>query len=235
MTNDLLHIKLKNRLNKLASSDYDNFESWQIAEAFNKAQLEWVRRQVHGNNLHKEGNESSKMSIDDLQILLTEAVLKAHDLRDGFWQTNKLPGDYLYGKRMSAKAISDCCLERVSMVFYPVENTDIDILAIDENRKPSFEWRESYYTLQNNVVRLYTNGEFDLTSVKMMYYRKPKEVKFKGDLDLITGVPHIAHVECEFKDDITEIILDEAAALLAGDIESMMQVNRLKTNAQSNE
>lgn len=75
MNNNLLQIKIKERLNKLASQDYDNLKCWQIAEAFNKAQLEWVRRQVHGNNQRKEGDESTKMLIDDLQLLLVQVNL----------------------------------------------------------------------------------------------------------------------------------------------------------------
>ena len=51
MNNDTLQLKLKQRLNKLDSQDYDNIEPWQMIEAFNKAQLEWCRRNLHGNNL----------------------------------------------------------------------------------------------------------------------------------------------------------------------------------------
>ena len=50
-----IQIKVKERLNKLASNDYDNIECWQIVEAFNKAQLQWLRRQLHGFNQFKEG------------------------------------------------------------------------------------------------------------------------------------------------------------------------------------
>ena len=72
MNNATLQLKLKQRLNKLDSQDYDNIEPWQMIEAFNKAQLEWCRRNLHGNNPYKEGDEGSKKRIDDLQILLTE-------------------------------------------------------------------------------------------------------------------------------------------------------------------
>ena len=41
MLNQTLIIKLKQRLNKLSSNDFDNIENWQILEAFNKAQIEW--------------------------------------------------------------------------------------------------------------------------------------------------------------------------------------------------
>ena len=63
------------RLNKLASNDYDNIECWQIIEAFNKAQIEWCRRQLHGNNMYKEGDEMHlRRRIDDLQLLLTNQI-----------------------------------------------------------------------------------------------------------------------------------------------------------------
>jgi len=50
MNNNTLLLKLKQRLNKLDSQDYDNIECWQAVEAFKKAQVEWCRRQLHGSN-----------------------------------------------------------------------------------------------------------------------------------------------------------------------------------------
>jgi hypothetical protein len=69
MNNNLLQLKIKQRLNKLSSMDYDNIECWQVQEAFNKAQLEWVRRQLNGINLKREGAEQSVTKVDDLQEL----------------------------------------------------------------------------------------------------------------------------------------------------------------------
>ena len=68
MNNNLLQIKIKQRLNKLASFDYDNIECWMIQEAFNKAQLEWVRRRLHGLNASREASEQSVTIVDDVQI-----------------------------------------------------------------------------------------------------------------------------------------------------------------------
>ena len=70
MLNSTIVIKLKQRLNKLDSQDYDNIECWQAVEAFNKAQVEWCRRQLHGINIVKEGDEQSTRRKDDLQVLL---------------------------------------------------------------------------------------------------------------------------------------------------------------------
>ena len=79
MLNSAITIKLKQRINKLDSQDYDNIECWQVVEAFNKAQLEWCRRQLHGNNMYKEGDEMSKRRIDDLkqEIRRNQKIKKA--------------------------------------------------------------------------------------------------------------------------------------------------------------
>ena len=76
-------LKIKQRLNKLDSSDYDNLQCWQIREAVNKAQLEWIRRQIHGVNLVKEGDEETRMRVDDLQPLLIQTTLNGTNSSSG--------------------------------------------------------------------------------------------------------------------------------------------------------
>ena len=42
------------------------------------------------------------------------------------------------------------------------------------------------------------------------------------------------NVQCEFKDDLVEVILDDTAALIAGDIENMYQQQRGMQSAEKN-
>ena len=95
MNNNLLQIKIKQRLNKLASFDYDNIECWMIQEAFNKAQLEWVRRRLHGLNASREASEQSVTIVDDVQILLTETPL-GRTIKDKFVESDSLPANFLH-------------------------------------------------------------------------------------------------------------------------------------------
>ena len=236
MTNNLLQIKIKERLNKLASLDYDNIECWQVSEAFNKAQLEWTRRQVHGANQFKEGDESSKMNIDDIQVLLTDTLTSPVLLtkRDLYYETNTLPSNYLYFKRFAVKSISDCCVEPRRMTVYLAQVADIDNLLTDNFRQPSDAWGETFCTLSSNKLKVYTNNEFELTQPILYYYRKPREVAFINCTNPSTGIVAVTDVTCEFKDDIAEMLVDEAAAILAGDIESIMQYQRNKQNSTTN-
>ena len=112
MNNTTLQVKVKQRLNKIDSQDYDNIQSWEIAEAFNKAQIEWVRRQLAGTNMRQEGDEMSKRRIDDLEILLKRERLFGVDVNYngtfGYFESSnfgviydpELGGDYLEFKKI---------------------------------------------------------------------------------------------------------------------------------------
>lgn len=231
MNNQTLQIKLKQRLNKLASNDYDNIECWQVVEAFNKAQVEWVRRQLHGNNLYKEGDEMSKRRVDDLQILLKEETLTG-TTTDLFFQGN-IPQDYLEYKRISAYATQECCPDPSLMTVYLAEEANVNLILRDSLKRPDYDWRETFCTWIGNSVRVYKR-EFDFSSVVLTYYRQPRRIEIAGCQNPYTGVTSIVDIESEFKDDIVELLLDDAASLIAGDTENSSQYIRNQNSAERN-
>ena len=233
MNNNLLQVKIKQRLNKLGSFDYDNIECWMIQEAFNKAQLEWVRRRLHGLNALKESSEQSVTVVDDLQILLSETELRGLE-KPKYFESVNIPGNYLHFVRVSANVKNDCCPKRALSTIYQAEEANVDILLADSFKSPSFEWAETFCTILGDKIRIYTNGHFTVHDTRLVYYRKPKDIQILGCSNISTGQTYTTNVECELKDDICEIIADEAAAILAGDIESMNQYQREVQNAQRN-
>lgn len=233
MNNSILQLKFKQRLNKLDSHDYDNIEPWQMAEAFNKAQLNWCRRQIHGYNYFKEGDEGSKIRKDDLQILLKEKKMRS-EKKKLYYETEQLPSDYFQYKRVSCNANSDLCEKKRGMVVYLAEEANVNELLRDVNRNPNFAWGETFCTLIGNKVRLYTNDEFEIDDIMLTYYRFPVYVQFKGFVNPYTGKIAESDIECEFKDDVTELIIDEAVKIISGDIE-LLNVNKLKqTEVETN-
>lgn len=230
MNNQTLQIKLKQRLNKLASNDFDNIECWQIVEAFNKAQVEWVRRQLHGNNMYREGDEMSKRRIDDLQILLRESNLPGSQ-NDRYFESSSIPSDYMEYKRITAYATSECCPEPRSMTVYLSEEANVDLIFRDPLKRPDYEWGETFCTWLENNVRVYKK-DFTITDVNLTYYRQPVNIEIAGCQNPYTGLNSAVDIECEFKDDIVEVLLDETASLIAGDIENF---NQYTTNQQTAE
>lgn len=231
MNNSLLQIKITQRLNKLSSKDYDNVEPWMIQEAFNKAQLEWTRRQIYGLHTRREGSEQSTGLVDDLQVLLKYQTLTGTNKPEFFEAV--LPSDYLYYVRTDVNAKTECCGTR-RMTVYQVEEANIGILVDHEHYKPSFEWSETLVTLLGNNLRVYTMGEFEVTACNLVYYQKPTPIAILGSVDPSTDTQITTEVISIFKDDVLEIIIDEAAAILAGDIESMNQYQREVQNIQKN-
>lgn len=231
MLNSTVTIKIKQRLNKLDSQDFDNITCWQIVEAFNKAQVEWARRQLHGVNLTKEGDEGSTRRKDDLQILLETFNLNIANKQ--YYYAGLLPDDYLQWKRVDVLSKKDCCDKR-SMMVYLAEEANLRELLRDKSKQPSFEWGETFATLKGGDVNIYTNEEFDIEQADLIYYRQPIKIQILGCVDPYTNLASTANVECEFKDDIIELIIDEAASILAGDIESGNQFSRGTEGAERN-
>ena len=232
MLNSTIIIKVKERLNKLDSQDYDNFECWQIVEAFNKAQVEWVRRQLHGINVVKEGDEQSTRRKDDLQILLNTIPVSLSNADRSF--SAAIPENYLQWKRVDAFATNKCCEEKRPMTVYLAEEGNLSQLLRDVSKRPSFEWAETFATLKNNRVFIYTNDEFDITDAEVTYYRQPRQIQIQGCVDPYTNVESTTEILSEFKDDIVELIIDEAVSVLAGDIESGNQFSRGTETAERN-
>ena len=232
MLNLTLRLKVKQRLNKLDSQDYDNIEDWQIIEAFNKGQVSWCRRQLVGTNILKQGDEQSKRRIDDLQILLKSQVIPMVNQQVYYESSIILPADYFEFKRVNVKAVSDCCPDPKDMVVYLVEEANVPILLRDNLKNPNFEWGETFMTFINNRFRIYSNNQFTVEPITFYYYRQPILIQFINVSDPYTGVVSATDVECEFKDDIVEVLIDEAAAIIAGDIESFNQYSRESENAE---
>ena len=231
MLNNVISIKIKQRLNKLDSQDYDNLECWQIVESFNKAQVEWTRRQLHGINQVREGDEQSTRRKDDLQVLLNTQKLTL--VNKEYYFAADLPVEYLQWKRVDVYAKKDCC-EKRRMNVYLAEEGNLNQLLRDVNKRPDFAWGETFATLKGNEVNIYTNGEFGINSADLIYYRQPVKIQIKDCVDPYTSVASLVEVPCEFKDDIIELIIDEAVAILAGDIESSNQYTRGSQGAERN-
>ncbi len=198
--------KIDLRLNKSASSDYDNIWGYVKQEAFNKALLEWVRRQKRGKNQTREGDEETSDRVDDLQVLLKVEEL-SFKYKKKFVETSKLPTDYLYYKRLTPYVSKGNC-SSVYIKSHLREEANVDELITD----PSFEFEETFHTMIGNRLHVYHNDDFVIDTVILTYYRKPKFYNFKKLDDVI-----------EFKDDVCDVIVDEACKIISSDIESLNQ------------
>lgn len=217
MDSRLVNIKLLSRLNKLASGDYENIECFYKVEAINKAQLEWSRRQLHGTNLHKEGDEKSTMRVDDLQFLLKGKDLTCSNKKDIYDESETFPTDYGWFKTVRIYGSNETCKDKLMIDVTQIEEGNVNEWLNDWSKRPSFEFRQCFYTLSGNRIKVYTNSEFHVSKLELIYYRKPRLFSLEDCEDIDGNLT--AGVDLEFKDDVAELIIDEAASILAADIE----------------
>lgn len=229
MNNTTIKLKVYQRLNKLSSKDYDNIHDWQILEAFNKGVVAWCRRNLQGTNLSKTGDEATKRRIDDLQVLLKTYSLKFHNKKE-YYESELLPTDYFEWKRISADATHGCCNEPRKLKIYLAEEANVDMLLSDAHKKPNFKWAETFCTMAGNKIKIFTNNEFELSNTILTYYQQPRRIEIKGVSNPYTGDISTTDVECQFKDDLVELFIDEAVKILAGDVESL-NVQQISDNS----
>ena len=234
MDNLTIETKINERVNKLDSNDYDNVHKWKIVEVFNKGMVDWLRRQLHGTNTHKTGDEQSKRRIDDLQVLLRSIQLDP-EKKDCHYASTIWPEDYLEFKRVSITGKTECCESNKGWVIYLVEEANIDVLLRDYTKKPNFDWRTTLVTLMGNVVKIWTNDEFEVPEATLTYYKQPQRIEIQGVSNPYNGgQPSAAEVLCEFKDDIVEVFIEEAVKILSGDIEYMNSIQIADKTIESN-
>lgn len=210
-------VKIDLRLNKGASQDYDNIWSYHKIDAINKAISDWVRRQKRGKNQTQEGDEQSADRVDDLQVLLKKDNITVRD-KDFYAESNRLPSDYLYFKRVTPYVSKGTC-SNIRIESRLKEEANVDNLL----STCSFDFEETFHTLMGNRINIYHNNDFKVEKVELTYYRKPK-VYTPENLDQVF----------EFNDSVCELIIDEACKILATDIESFNQKNSSQERVENN-
>lgn len=231
-TPQLTIIKLRASLNKLHSSDYDNLPDWSAVVAINEAQIKFLRRQIIGINAEGTGDEGSRVRVDDIEFLLNPEPLVIKGRNNSlFFKSDELPGDYMYFKYIIPKATKGAC-RRIPITSSLVEESNVPEYLDDWAYSPSFEWRRTFHTLAGRRVKVYTKQEFSIDEIDLVYYREPRHFD-------ILGYKHedgrdSSNASLEFKDDVAELIIEEAAGIVAGKIESFNQYNVSKTDTQGN-
>lgn len=201
-----------------------------MSEAFNKAQVSWVRRQLEGINQYKTGAEGSIRRIDDLQVLLSDYPLEMID-KALYYESKFRPIDYMDWCRISANAWNECCPPRPLTIFLGNE-ADRDMYLADSNREPSYDWKTTFATCINDTFRIYSNGQFTVQDPILTYYREPRKVVFKDCINLDTKQQSTIDVLSEFPDNIIELIIDDAASLLMADMDALQKAQYLAQNAE---
>lgn len=219
-------ISFRQRMNKLHSQDYDNIPDWAAVEVINKAQLQLIRRIFQGRTLTQDGAEETRIRIDDLQNLLTPPTKLQVTPKGYYYLSDELPENYLYyGLLIPYCRKGDC--SNVKMMSVLEEEANSQMILNDQLRKPSFEWRQTFHTIAQNKIKVYRTEDFIVNYIELIYYRKPKSFDTNGYVH--PSGRQSSDSPLEFKDDICQLIIDEAVSIASADLE---MVNQFQTSSQ---
>lgn len=188
------YIRYVGLINRNATNNNLNADKQRFVFSFNDHQIkyqEWVLE---------------KRNEDDIRYVSPFLILNKELTKDDskeYFDAFKLPKDYFDLANLTVKASSDKC-NRQKMQVFEAKSENIEELLADENQKPSFYYRETFYLTNNNLVSVYKDN-FSIDNVELSYYRYPNKVDIEGYTNLDGGQSQ--NIDPEWDDKATLRIL----------------------------
>lgn len=167
---------------------------------FNEAQDRLIRYYL---------NRKDDETIRSIQTLLVywKSLNEVSHIDDPESTSFGLPDDYLWFSNIKGAFSYKGC-EVGDFVMWEAKNENVHELLGDDNNKPSFDYRETFYTIGDGKVVVYEDG-FRTDEVRMTYYRNPVRVDLAGYIN--AAGERSTDIDPELPDPLVEEILDMVA------------------------
>lgn len=119
----------------------------------------------------------------------------------------ELPDDFFAFSNVTGIVSKGSCSVK-DFVFFEAKNENVHVLLSDEFNKPSFDGRETFYTVGDNGILVFTD-EFSVDSLFLTYYRYPIQVNLAGHYTP-SGQPSV-DVDPEWDDKVCDFIVSMIA------------------------
>lgn len=180
--------KIDLKLNKVAALEHQNISLEDKILALNEAQLKLVKSKLNLNNPLGLGLDSQKKRYEDLEVLIEsthdhklELVEKDKNLKKWTADLRKLDPKYMFYIESYVLADKGSCKNRVIYVNHDlVKHSDVITLMNNPNYSPSFEYEETFCTISDFNLEIYTDGIFIPTSIYVSYIRYPQKIDYPG-------------------------------------------------------
>lgn len=163
---------------------------------FNEAQDRLIRYYL---------NRKDDETIRSIQTLLVywKLLKEVSHIDDPESTSFGLPDDYLWFSNIKGAFSYKGC-EVGDFVMWEAKNENVHELLGDDNNRPSFDYRETFYTIGDGKVVVYEDG-FRTDEVRMTYYRNPVRVDLAGYIN--AAGERSTDIDPELPDPLVEEIL----------------------------
>jgi len=189
-----VYIRFVDIVNRNMTNNNVNVDKIRFIFLFNSASIKYLSWILEKRN-EDDIRQVAPFLIPDSQLKVSEKL--------NYFDKFNLPKDYFDFANVSVFASSGSCLNQKLLTFEAKSENTEELLA-DENNKPSFEYRETFYFTASDKLVVYKDN-FTIDSVSLAYYRYPKKVDIEGYFKE-DGVASVS-VDPEFSDRAIEKIL----------------------------
>lgn len=196
MNPELIYQKILDKTNKNLNNGSIAMDRERAVVIFNEEMNKFVEWSLQKRNTY---------DIHDIQILLNTKKLELKEETIEF-SSFKLPEKFFAFSNVNIKASSNGCTDNLLPVEIKSEN--IQEVLFDEYNEPSFEFRETPYTIRDNSIVVFKK-DFKVEDVQAIYYRYPRQFNIEGYIDEKNQASF--NSEPEFDDRIVDRIISMVA------------------------
>lgn len=233
--------KIDLKLNKVAALTHQVIPLEDKILALNEAQIKLVKSKIDPNNTLGLGFDAFKKRYEDLEVLVERPA--DHGLNLALTDTNlnqwvadltKLDPQYMFYIDSYMLADKGSCKNKIIYVNRDLtKHADVVTLLVNSNYRPSFEYEETFCTISDFGLELYTDGTFTPTKVFVSYLRYPKNVDFPGYINFDGN--QSTKQDSEFAEYLEDELINFAIEELAMDTENVPAVQFTEKRIQTQE
>lgn len=192
------YLRFLEKVTKNYTNDNIEVDRGRFIPLFNEKQNNYVEWILEKRN-EDEIREIQKLLVYDEKLKFWKKELNHQDF--------KLPLNYFSFTNIQALVSTDSCKNQ-NIKLFEIKQEDREEILFDENNEPSFKYRETFYSLGEDSIKIYVKG-FEVSKVFLTYYRYPVQVDIEGYINSEGNMSQ--NIDPEFDDKIVDRILTACA------------------------
>lgn len=197
MTSQEAYLKFLIKINKGSTQFNATVDRSVFCSLYNEAQRRW---------LNKNTPEVTSEEVNNVQSIIVNQILPPITVKKEFVEFD-LPKDWFASADTYIFANRNKCKKRV-VNLYQTRSVNVRKLMADDATKPSFDFEESFYTLEHDKIKVYKD-DFEVVELNFNYYKEPKNIEIEGGVK-VDGSPMI-NINPELADIFVDQIISETA------------------------